>query len=114
MQKHIIVRDTLIYSGASYIAIFVGFFVSVFSKRFFGVSGAGYWAILTVATTYGMYIGLGVQSALIREVPQRIGAKEIEKAKAIENVTYSFLLIAGLAGAIVMWLISFFLFADPL
>jgi O-antigen/teichoic acid export membrane protein len=107
-------RDTLIYSGASYIAIFIGFFVSIFSKKFLGVSGAGYWAILTVATTYGMYIGLGVQNALIREVPQRIGAKEIEKAKAIENVTYSFLLIAGLAGAIVMWLISFFLFADPL
>jgi len=114
MLKHIIMRDTLIYSGASYIAIFIGFFVSIFSKKFLGVSGAGYWAILTVATTYGMYIGLGVQNALIREVPQRIGAKEIEKAKAIENVTYSFLLIAGLAGAIVMWLISFFLFADPL
>jgi len=114
MQKHIIIRDTLIYSGASYIAIFVGFFVSIFSKRFFGVSGAGYWAILTVVITYGMYISLGIQNALIREVPQCIGAKEVEKAKEIENVTYSFLVIAGLTGAVVIWLLSFFLFADPL
>jgi O-antigen/teichoic acid export membrane protein len=113
MQKHIIVRDTLIYSGASYIVIIVGFFVSVFSKRFFGVSGAGYWALLTVVTTYGMYIGLGVQNALIREVPQSIGAKKMEKAKEIENVTYSFLLIAGLTGTVVIWLLSFFLFTDP-
>lgn len=114
MLKHIITRDTLLYSGASYIAIFIGFFVSVFSKRFLGVSGAGYWALLTVATTYGMYIGLGIQNALIREVPQCIGAKEIEKAEEIENVTYSFLLVAGLAGAFVIWILSFFLFEDPL
>ena len=114
MQKHIIVRDTLIYSGASYIVIIVGFFVSIFSKRFFGVSGAGYWAILTVVTTYGMYISLGIQKALIREVPQSIGAKKMEKAKEIENVTYSFLIIAGLTSTVVIWLLSFFLFKDPL
>ena len=86
MQKHIIVRDTLIYSGASYIVIIVGFFVSVFSKRFFGVSGAGYWALLTVVTTYGMYIGLGVQNALIREVPQSIGAKKLKDFQARHKV----------------------------
>ena len=75
MQKHIIIKDTLIYSGGSYIAIIIGFTVSVLSKRFLGVSGAGYWALLTVITTYGMYISLGMQNALIREVPQSIGAK---------------------------------------
>jgi len=114
MQKHIIIKDTLLYSGASYIAIIVGIFVSVFSKRFFGVSGAGYWALLTVVITYGMYISLGIQNALVREVPQRIGAKEMEKAREIEDVTFSYLIVASLAGAVVIWLLSFFLFTDPL
>jgi len=101
------------YSGASYIAIIVGFFVSVFSKRFLGVSGAGYWALLTVVITYGMFISLGIQNALVREVPQCVGAKEMEKAREIEGVTFSFLVIASLAGAVVIWLLSFFLFTDP-
>jgi len=114
MRKHIIIRDTLIYSGASYIAIFVGFFVSVLSKRFFGVSGAGYWALLTVVITYGTCISLGIQKAIIREVPQCIGAKEMEKARGIENVTFSFLIIAGLVGTVIIWLLSLFLFTDPL
>ena len=114
MQKHIIIKDTLIYSGGSYIAIIIGFTVSVLSKRFLGVSGAGYWALLTVITTYGMYISLGMQNALIREVPQSIGAKKMKRAKEIEDVTFSFLIVTSLAGAVVIWLLSFFLFTDPL
>ena len=114
MQKHIIIKDTLLYSGASYIVIIVGFIVSVFSKKLLGVSGAGYWALLTVITTYGMFINLGIGTALVREVPQRMGAGETEKAKKIVDVTFSYLIVAGLVVAVVMWLISFFLFTDPL
>jgi len=114
MQKHTIIRDIFFYSGASYIALVVGFFVSVFSKKFLGVSGAGYWALLTVVLTYGMYISLGIKKSLVREVPQCVGANEMEKAKEIEDVTFSFLIIASLAGAVVIWTLSFFLFTDPL
>jgi len=114
MQKHIIISDTFIYSGANYIAIIVGFFVSVFSKRFLGVSGAGYWALLSVVLTYGMFISLGIKKALVREVPQSIGANEIDRAQKLENVTFSYLIIASLAGAVVIWLLSFCLFTDPL
>ena len=113
-QKHTIVKDTFLFSGASYIAIFIGFFVSVFSKKFLGVSGAGYWAILTVVITYGMYINLGIKKALVREIPQYVGAKEIKKAKETENVTFSFIIISSLAGTFVIWILSFFLFEDPL
>ena len=114
MQKHTIIRDTIVYSGASYIAIIVGFFVSVFSKRFLGVSGAGYWALLTVVLTYGMYISLGIKTALVREVPQSIGAKDTDRAQKIEDATFSFLIIASLAGAVVIWMLSYYLFTDPL
>jgi O-antigen/teichoic acid export membrane protein len=113
-QKHIIIKDTFVYSGASYIVIIVGFIVSVFSKKLLGVSGAGYWALLTVITTYGMFINLGIGTALVREVPQRMGAGETEKAKMIVDVTFSYLIVAGLVVAVVIWLLSFFLFTDPL
>jgi len=114
MQKEKIISDTLLYSSANYIVIIVGFIVSVLSKKFLGVSGAGYWALLTVITTYGIYTSLGIKNALIREVPQCIGAMEIEEAKKLEDVTFSFLIVAGLVGAVVIWLLSFFLFTDPL
>ena len=114
IQKHSIIRDTLLYSSASYIAIIVGFFVSIFSKRWLGVSGAGYWAILTVVLTYGMYVSMGIKKGFLREFSQSIGASEIEKAKTIKDATFSYLIIASLAGAVVIWLLSFFLFTDPL
>ena len=114
MQKEKIISDTLLYSSANYVVIIVGFIVSVFSKKFLGVSGAGYWALLTVITTYGMYTSLGIKNALVREVPQCIGAKKIEEAKNLEDITFSFVVFASLIGAVVIWLLSFFLFTDPL
>jgi len=113
MQKRII-KDTITYSSASYVVMIIGFFVSVFSKKFLGVSGAGYWALLTVVLTYGMCIGLGINNALVREIPQCMGAKEIEKAKKLEDVTFSYLIIAGVVGAVIIWILSFFLITDPL
>ncbi len=114
MTQKRIINDTITYSSASYVAIAIGFFVSVFSKKFLGVSGAGYWAIMTMVLTYGMYVGLGVNNALLREIPQCIGAKEVGKAKRLEDATFSYLIVAGVTGAIVIWLLSFFMFTDPL
>ena len=112
-QKHIIIKDTLTYSGASYIAIIIGFIVSIYSKRFLGVSGAGYWSLLIVVMTFAGYVSLGINKGLVREVPQLVGAKEFKKAKEFENVTFAYLIIAGLAGAAVIWFISIFLITDP-
>lgn len=113
-QKQSIIRDTLFYSSASYVAIVIGILVSIFSKRFLGVSGAGYWALLIMVQSYAAYFGMGIKKGLVREIPQSIGANEIEKAKELENVTFSYLIIASLAGAAVIWFVSFFLFTDPL
>jgi len=112
-QKQSIMKDTLIYSGGSYIAIIIGLLVSIFSKRFLGVSGAGYWALLTVVMSFALYVGLGIKKGLVREIPQLIGAGEINKAKELEDTTFSFLVIASLTGAVIVWLISFFLVTDP-
>ena len=65
-QKQSIMKDTLIYSGGSYIAIIIGLLVSIFSKRFLGVSGAGYWALLTVVMSFALYVGLGIKKGLVR------------------------------------------------
>tara|TARA_B100000315_G_scaffold56283_1_gene50564 strand:+ start:1056 stop:2552 length:1497 start_codon:yes stop_codon:yes gene_type:complete len=112
--KQSIIKDTIYYSGASYIAIIIGFLVSISSKKFLGVSGAGYWALLTVVQTYALYVGLGIKKGLVREIPQLIGSGEVNKAKELEDATFSYLIIASLAGAAVVWIISFFLVTDPL
>ena len=113
-QKHTIIKDTLLYSGANYITIIIGFVVSIFSKRVLGVSGAGYWALLSVVLLYGMYISLGIKNALYREVPQCIGAQDVAKAEKIQNVTFSYLIVVSLIGSVVIWLLSPFFFTDPL
>jgi O-antigen/teichoic acid export membrane protein len=43
-----------------------------------------------------------------------MGAGETEKAKKIVDVTFSYLIVAGLVVAVVIWLLSFFLFTNPL
>ena len=112
-QKHIIIKDTLLYSGANYITIIIGIVVSVFSKKILGVSGAGSWALLSVVLLYGTYICLGIKNSLYREVPQCIGAKEVAKAGKIQNVTFSYLIVISLVGSVVIWILSFYLFTDP-
>lgn len=112
-NKDLIIKDSFIYSASNYISIFIGFFVSILAKRFLGLSGAGYWALFVVVQTYGMYVGLGIKTALNRELPQAIGAKDSDKVKRLQDVTFSYLLPASLVGIVIIWILSIFISDDP-
>ena len=104
--KKQIVKDTLVYTFANYVAMAIGIFVSVVTKAILGTVGAGYWAILKVFTSYGEYSDLGTRNAMIREIPRVIGAgKEIE-ARKTEDSAFAFTILAAMFSAVVIFLVA--------
>ena len=112
-SKHVILKDAFIYSIANYISDSLGIVISILSKRFLGVVGAGYWTILSVIQSYGLYGTLGAKNAVYREIPQAVGAKQYERAKELQDAAFSYMLLSGFAGAAVIWILSMSLFKDP-
>ncbi|GEM_PF-879980 len=110
--KQILFKDAFIYTAANYVSDFLGMAVALFSKRLLGVVGSGYWTVLSVIQSYGMYTTLGTKNALYREVPQSIGAKNFERAQRLQDAAFTYVLASGLLGAFLIWFSSFFLFRD--
>lgn len=109
-RKHKIIKDTFKYSVSQYLTMFVGFFTSTFIKRFLGPLNAGYWSLLGVIQSYAGYFGLGTKVALSREIPQAIGRGENERAKELQDIVFSYLLLASVVGTVIIFILSFFIF----
>ncbi|MFH1868830.1 MAG: oligosaccharide flippase family protein [Candidatus Omnitrophota bacterium] len=112
-SKDLIIKDSLIYSASSYISIFMGFFISILAKRFLGVVGAGYWALFMIIETYGLYASLGIGKAFLREFPQAIGAKNLDRVKRLQDVTFTCFFCIFPIIIIVIWILSYFILDDP-
>ena len=88
-HRQIILKDAFIYSAANYVSDSLGMIVSVLSKRFLGVLGAGYWTILSVIQSYGMYTTLGTKNAVYREmrsIAPPIGARKVRPPSPIRPI----------------------------
>jgi O-antigen/teichoic acid export membrane protein len=90
--------------------MFLGFFSSTLIKRFLGPLNAGYWALLKIIQSYAGYLGMGTKVALSREVPQAVGRGENYKAREFEDIVFSYLLFVSVAGTVVIYGLSFFIF----
>ena len=104
--KKQIVKDTLVYTFANYVAMAIGIFVSVVTKAILGTVGAGYWGILKVFTSYGEYSDLGTRNAMIREIPRALGAGKETEVRKIEDSAFAFTILAAIFSAVVIVLIA--------
>ena len=111
--KKQVVRDTLTYTFANYVAMAIGIFVSVATKAILGAVGAGYWAILKVFISYGEYSDLGTRNAMIREIPRVIGAGKAHEARKTENSAFAFTALTALFSAVVIAWVAWSV-TDPL
>jgi len=109
-----IIKDTLMYSVANYIAMGVGIFLSIVTKGILGTLGAGYFAMIKVFTSYGAFSDLGTRDAMLREVAQAVGAGDQKKAERIRDTIFTFTLLSSLAVIVVFAIISMFFVKDPL
>ena len=97
LLKRRVVKDTVTYTLANYIAMAIGILVGVVTKAILGTMGAGYWALLKVFTSYGEYSDLGTRNAMNREIPRVMGAGKQEEALKTQDSAYAFMLLASFA-----------------
>ncbi len=100
MLKKKIIKDTMIYSAANYIAMVIGVLVSFGIKIILGTVGAGYWAILKVVISYGEYSDLGTRNILSRDLPQAVGEGNFKKIALVKDVTFSFSMSMSILSAL--------------
>ena len=110
--KKRIIKDTIQYSIANYTATAIGVVVSVMTKAILGTVGAGLWAIMKVFNSYGEYSDLGTRDALLREIPQLIGAREMDKCEKIQNSAFSFSMLSALFSAAAFLIMAVFVIRE--
>jgi O-antigen/teichoic acid export membrane protein len=108
-----VIRDTMLYTSANVFAMAVGIGVSLMTKSILGAVGAGYWALLKVSQSYGEYSDLGVRDALLRDVPQALGAGDRDRAARLQDGALAFIAASAAAASAVIALAALFAVADP-
>lgn len=97
-----IIKDTFLYTAANYFAMVVGAVVGIVTKALLGTAGAGYWAVIKVFNSYGEYSDLGTRNAMMREIPQAIGAGKSALVSKTRDSAFAFTSLAALASAAVI------------
>ena len=92
-KKKTILRDLFTYMPGRYFSQFIGFFISLFMKRFLGPFYAGIWALLRVIVRYVRYLELGTPASVFYKLPFFIGQGKKEEADEVKNVVFSFLMV---------------------
>ncbi|MEI7752471.1 MAG: oligosaccharide flippase family protein, partial [Candidatus Omnitrophota bacterium] len=109
-----IIKDTMMYSVANYIAMVVGIFLSIVTKNILGALGAGYFAMIKVFISYGDLSDLGSRDAMLREVAQAVGSGKNEEARKVRDVVFCFTLISSAIVVLIFMGISLFYIKDPI
>lgn len=63
----------------------------------------GIWQTLTLVTTYGNVLGLGIASGLSREYPFYLGRDDREQALGLAATAQSYVLLIGILGSATFW-----------
>lgn len=98
--KETIIEDTLKYSSSQYGSQFVNIVTSVLLSRFLGPYYIGIWSMLRIVLDYCSYLILGVNKAAIYKIPFYIGKGDKKKAVEVQDLAFSFILVASLVVSI--------------
>ena len=108
-MKARIVKDTLVYSSATFLAKTLGFVRSIVVARFLGPSLYGLWNALSIILEYSRYSSLGVLNAMNREIPFHRGKDEADKVCQIRNMGFSMACVPSFLIGLVLILASIFI-----
>jgi len=101
-NKISVLKDTLKYSTASYIAQFLGVINSVALRNFMGPAAMGVWSILQVILGYCGYASFGTTKAMARDYPYLRGKGQHEKAEQLKDMTLTFSIVMSVIPAILI------------
>ncbi len=105
--KETIIEDTLKYSSSQYGSQFINIISSVLMTRFLGPYYVGIWAMLKIVLDYCGYLILGVNKAAVYKIPFYLGKGDKKKAVEVQDLAFSFILVASLVASIGLISIGF-------
>lgn len=89
-KKHKILSDVFVYASSQYVSQFLGFFTSVFLRRFLGPLSMGIWSLLSIVIEYANYAHAGTTSTVFYKLPLLRGQGKTEEAKDLISVVFNF------------------------
>ena len=110
-RKKNILTDMIAYGVSGYASQIIGFFVSIFLRRFLGPFHMGVWSLVRVIIDYSLYTHIGTANAMYYKVPLYNGKGEKEEAGTVQNVVFSFLVIISIP-VILCILVAAFILKD--
>ena len=108
-RKKNILKSMMAYGVSVYISQIIGFFVSIFLRRFLGPFYMGVWSLVRVIIDYSLYTHVGTANAMYYKVPLYNGKGEKEEADTVQNVVFSFLLVTSIPVILCMLIAAFIL-----
>jgi len=102
-------NDVAFYSASNLFANGLSFIVGIIIRRILQPAIMGLFNEIMLVFDYARYSQFGVLDALDRELPYFHGKKDLRKIEILKDASFTFCLIMGLAIAIALFVISFFM-----
>ena len=104
-----IIRNTSIFTTIRYTAYFFTILTGLVLAKVLGPAAFGVYSALMIIVNYSHHSHFGLFHAMIKKVPFYNGKKEYTKAKEIEKITFSGMMIFILIISIALVIVSFFI-----
>jgi len=89
-KKKTMLKHTVLYASAKYLAQGIGFVNSVALRHFMGPMTMGVWSVLQVILSYCGYASFGTTRAMARDYPFYRGKGEHERAEKLKDLVLTF------------------------
>jgi len=99
-KKADILSNIITYVPSRYFSQFLGFFTSLFMKRFLGPLSAGIWDLIKLIISYVDYAELGSTLTIYYKVPVLVGQGKREEADKIKNIVFAFIMLTSFIASI--------------
>ena len=104
-----IIRDTSVFAITKYISYFFTILSGLVIAKVLGPAAFGVFSALMLIVNYSQHSHLGLLYAMLKKVSLYIGKKEYNKARKIEDTTFSGAMIIILFISLVLIIVSFFI-----
>jgi len=111
-ESSAVIRDTSLYTGSTYAAQLVVFFLGLVTKRFLGPANQGIWTLIQIINGYLPTAELGLSDAVAREFPYWKAKGEEQRASSLVNVMFTFNLLAAVVLSVGIFGYTLLVFRD--
>lgn len=109
LLRNSLFKEFSFYSSSTLIYQLSRVLVELVAAKILGPTLWGIWYLLNLTIAYRGVFNLGITNGMNREVPINLGKDNEQKAKQIENISFSTVLISAALASVIILLSAFFI-----